>query len=85
MLLARIYEVFPLRCSRCGEPMRIIAFVTDSGSITRILAYLGEPTMAPYIAPAARGPPWEKDCEPRQGTDLSEPPPEFEFDQRVSG
>jgi hypothetical protein len=39
MLLARIYEVFPLRCPRCGEPMRLIAFVTDSGSITRILAY----------------------------------------------
>jgi hypothetical protein len=59
MLLARIYEVFPLRCPRCGEPMRLIAFVTDSGSITRILAYLGEPTQAPHIAPAARGPPWE--------------------------
>jgi len=54
MWLARIYEVFPLRCPRCGKPMRIIAFVTDSGSITRILAYLGEPTKAPYIAPAAR-------------------------------
>ncbi len=24
-LLARIYEVFPLRCPRCGEPMRLIA------------------------------------------------------------
>jgi hypothetical protein len=34
--------------------MRLIAFVTDSGSITRILAYLGEPTKAPYIAPAGR-------------------------------
>ncbi|MBA2593667.1 MAG: hypothetical protein M3495_10205 [Pseudomonadota bacterium] len=40
--------------------MRLIAFVTDSGSITRILAYLGEPTKAPHIAPAARGPPWEE-------------------------
>jgi hypothetical protein len=57
--------------------MRIIAFVTDSGSITRILAYLGEHTKAPHIAPAARGPPWEKDFEPRQGTDLSGPPPAF--------
>jgi len=40
--------------------MRLIAFVTDSGSITRILAYLGEPTKAPHIAPAARGHPWEE-------------------------
>ena len=56
MLLARIYEVFPLRCPRCGEPMRLIAFVTDSGSITHILGYLGEPTQTPRIAPPARGP-----------------------------
>jgi hypothetical protein len=27
---------------------------------------------------------WEEDFEPRQGTDLSELLPEFEFDQRVS-
>ncbi|MDQ3776069.1 MAG: hypothetical protein M3461_17810 [Pseudomonadota bacterium] len=33
--------------------MRLIAFVTNSGSITRILAYLGDPTQAPRIAPAA--------------------------------
>jgi hypothetical protein len=56
-LLARIYEVFPLLCRRCGEPMRLIAFITDSGSITRILTYLGEPAQAPRIAPAACGPP----------------------------
>ena len=31
-------QVFPLRCPRCGEPMRVIAFVTDSGPITYILA-----------------------------------------------
>jgi hypothetical protein len=52
--------------------MRLIAFVTDSGSITRILAYLGEPTKAPHIAPAARVPPWE-DFEPRQATDQRAP------------
>lgn len=42
-LLARIYEVFPLACPRCGEPMRIIAFVTDRASIKRSLGYVGEP------------------------------------------
>ena len=51
LLLARIYEsqaqggvclarpwmqVFPLFCFRCGEPMRIIAFVTAMDSIQRI-------------------------------------------------
>ena len=29
LLLVRIYECLPLRCSKCGEPMRIIAFVLD--------------------------------------------------------
>ena len=72
MWLARLYEnqtqggaclarrgcksFFPLVCFRCGEPMRIIAFVTDAGSLQRILASLGEPALAPRIAPAARGP-----------------------------
>jgi len=32
-------EVFPLRLPRCGEPMRLIAFVTDSGSITPRTAF----------------------------------------------
>ena len=27
-LLARIYEVFPLRCPDCGSEMRILAFLT---------------------------------------------------------
>ena len=86
LLRAPRMQVFPLRCPRWGEPMRRIAFVTDSGSITRILAYLGEPTKAPHIAPAARGPPWEEDFDTREGDTfaLSEPLPEVDFDQRVS-
>ena len=30
LLLARIYEVFPLVCPHCGAEMRIIAFITDA-------------------------------------------------------
>jgi hypothetical protein len=37
MLLARIYEILPLLCAHCGEPMTIIAFVTDAASIQRLL------------------------------------------------
>jgi len=60
-------------------------FVTDAGSIQRILASLGEPTPAPRIALAARGPPpFEKDFHPDARTPLSEPLPEYAFDQRVS-
>jgi hypothetical protein len=46
--------------------MRPIAFVTDSGSIMHILAYRGEPTKAPHIAPAARGPPRDEDFDTRE-------------------
>jgi hypothetical protein len=87
MLLARIYEVFPLLCTRCGEPVRIIAFITDVGSVQWILEHIGEPTQPPRIAPAARGPPdWEGDFDTRERDTFawSEPLPEYEFDQRVS-
>ena len=49
-------QVFPLVCFRCGEPMRIIAFVAGVASIQRILAYLGELAQTPRIAPAAPRP-----------------------------
>ena len=65
--------------------MRIIAFVTEVGSLKRVLEHIGEPPTPSPIA-AARGPPhWEEDFDPREGTDRSEPPHEFEFDQRLSG
>jgi hypothetical protein len=56
LLLARIYECLPLCCPRCGQPLRIIAFILDPPVIERILAHIGEPTAAPPVAPA-RGPP----------------------------
>ncbi len=56
LLLVRIYECFPLRCPKCGEPMRIIAFVLDRPTVERILAHIGEPTEAPAVLPA-RSPP----------------------------
>jgi hypothetical protein len=33
MLLARIYEVFPLVCPRCGTEMRVIAIITDGPTV----------------------------------------------------
>jgi hypothetical protein len=35
LLLARFYECLPLRCPKCGEPMRIIACVLDDRADTR--------------------------------------------------
>ncbi len=56
VLLARIYEVFPLICPSCQTPLTFIAFLADPEPIAQILAHIGEPTSAPPLHPA-RGPP----------------------------
>ena len=59
MLLARIYEAFPLSCPICHSQMRIIAFINDTTTLHKILNHLGESAQPPKIA-QARGPPlWE--------------------------
>jgi len=50
-LLARIYEVNPLLCLRCGKEIKIIAFVTHSTQIWRILKGIGWPTDIPEFDP----------------------------------
>lgn len=55
-LIARIYEVDPLRCRRCGGSMQLIAFITERRVIVRILDHIGELKRAPRMAPI-RGPP----------------------------
>jgi hypothetical protein len=77
MLIARIYEVFPLQCPTCGHPMRMIAFVTEAASIVKILSHIGEATQPPEIAPA-RGPPqWDE-------ADINQDIYEYQFDQTVT-
>ncbi len=85
LLLARIYEVFPLVCPLCGAEMRIIAFVTDVSAIRNILIHLGEPTAPPRIAPA-RGPPlWDlPDAGAGTFDPHAQPAPVYEFDQRIA-
>ena len=94
MLLARIYEVFPLTCPFCHAELRIIAFITEPAAVRQILQHLGEPTRSPRFAPA-RGPPlWEAvtapvtappppDHDPRS-EEAAQPLPEIEFDQRLT-
>jgi hypothetical protein len=83
VLLARIYEILPLRCGLCGGQMRIIAFVTAAPTIHSILTYLGEPTAAAEAAPA-RGPPLWEQATQLHWDDIPAPAPEYVFDQRVS-
>jgi hypothetical protein len=40
-LIAKVYQVDPLVCTRCGKRISIIAFVTDSLAVARILDHLG--------------------------------------------
>ena len=50
--IRKIYETDPLTCSECGEPMRIIAFITDSHEVAKILEHIGEQTSrAPPLTP----------------------------------
>ena len=85
MLIARIYEVFPLVCRQCGAEMRIIGFITETASVTRILEHIGEPTKAPVLSPA-RGPPAGEtfDQSPLFDPVAPAPAPAFEFDQTVT-
>lgn len=91
MLLAQIYEAFPLTCPFCHAEMWIIAFINEASVVRKILDHIGESTRPPSIAPA-RGPPlWEAATvgeqagNDRQWDDLLAPPaPEFEFDQRIA-
>ena len=40
-LIAKVYQVDPLVCTRCGHRMSILAYVSDQHSIRRILDHLG--------------------------------------------
>lgn len=82
-LLARIYEVFPLVCPNCGGEMRLIAFITERTSTRRILTHLGEPPVAPPLAPARAPPGSETDDDQVSAWDIEvEPVPDVDFDQR---
>jgi hypothetical protein len=94
VLIARIYEVFPLLCPLCGGQMRIIAFITHSVGIRHILDHIGVEAEPPRIS-SARGPPLWDDCDAyaQMGEDGQIEPdwylagqsaPDHEVDQRVN-
>ena len=92
MLIARIYEVFPLLCPMCGGQMRLIAFITEGTQIRKILDHIGVDSEPPHISPA-RGPPLWDDCDAQTVEGVAVEPdwdlaaqlaPEYEVDQRIS-
>jgi hypothetical protein len=90
VLIARIYEVFPLLCPLCGGQMRLIAFITEGTQIRRILDHIGVDSEPPHISPA-RGPPL-CDAQIDDGAQIesadwdlaAQPAPDFEVDQRIN-
>jgi hypothetical protein len=75
-----------------GGQMRIIAFITHSADIRRILEHIGVESEPPHIAPA-RGPAMWDDCDAQSDGavhgepdwDLAaQPAPDYEVDQRIN-
>lgn len=54
-LLAKMYNVDPMRCPRCGARMRVISVINDPEVIERILRHIGrwDPPRGPPAKPAA--------------------------------
>ena len=61
VLIARIYEVFPLLCPMCAGQMRLIAVITEGTQIRKILNHIGVDSKPAHIA-QARGPPLWDEC-----------------------
>ena len=92
VLIARIYEVFPLLRPKCGDQMRLIACITEGTQINRILDRIGVDSEPPHICPA-RGPPLWDDCDAHVGEGVAAEPdrdpaaqaaPDDEVDQRIN-
>ena len=92
MLIARIYEVFPVLCPLCGGQMRLSAFITEGTQIRRILDHIGVASQPAHIS-LARGPPLWDDCDAHVGEGVAVEPdwdlaaqaaPDFEVDQSIS-
>ncbi len=91
VLIARIYEVFPLLCPMCGGQMRLIAFITEGTQIRKILNHIGVDSEPPHISPA-RGPPLWDDCDAQMDDGVhiepdwdlaAQPAPDYCVDQRT--
>jgi hypothetical protein len=58
-LLKRTFDQDVLQCPRCHGRMKLVALVTETKSVARYLAKIGEPIEVPGRSPS-RGPPYWK-------------------------
>ena len=83
-LLARIYRVFALQCSRCGGWVHLVGFITKPLPARQILEHTGERTTASAIA-SARSPPLALNGQQLAAPEgVFEAIPELEFDQTAN-
>ena len=83
-LLARIYGVFALQCSRSGGRVYLAGFITEPAPVRQILEHVGEGTTAPAIAPP-RSPPLAMNGQQLAAAEgVFEAIPELEFDQTAN-
>ena len=89
-LLRRVLDIDVLTCAKCASAMTVIAFLTDTKVVTRILDHLALPSAAPLIAeprlPAAEDqycdvplydetvPSWDDSQESPPDADARDPP-----------
>ena len=79
-LLARIYGVFALQCSRCGGRVHLVGCITEPATVRQILEHVGERTTAP-----ARSPPLAVNGQQLTAPEgVFEAIPELEFDQTAN-
>ena len=62
--LARVFEVFPLACSRCSTAMLPVAVIMNDRELARILEHLNLPTEFPKTRAARSRPSEVYDCGP---------------------
>ena len=83
-LMARIYGVFALQCSKCGGRVHLVGFITEPAPVRQIPEHVGERTTAPVIA-AARSPPLAMNGQQLAAPEgVFEAIPELEFDQTAN-
>jgi hypothetical protein len=51
-LLRRVFKVDVERCPKCDGTLKLVAMITETAALTRLLTHLGLPTTPPRVEPA---------------------------------
>ena len=62
--LARVFEVYPLTCPKCGLELKPVAVILNDKELVRLLTHLGLPMEFPRFRPVAQASLYEHACGP---------------------